>query len=186
MPEPPETAAAHRWEVLGAKTLYESPWVSLDLATVRPGGGEPFDHHVVRVPPAAGLLVHDPARGVLLIWRHRFAVGSEGWEIPAGKLEPGEAADEAARRECEEETGWRPGPARPLCRFAPVPGIMDHWFHAHLADRAEQIGDPDPLEAGAVAWHPVADLAELIARGAMPDGPSLLAVSFALAVGALD
>lgn len=175
----------HTWDVLGASEIYASPWVSVDLVTVRPPGTEPFDHHVVRVGDAASVLAYDPARGVLLLWRHRFMIDRHGWELPAGKIEPGESPEAAAARECAEETGWRPGPLRPLCEFAPAPGIMDHWFHAFLADGATRVGEPDPLEAAEVAWVPVADLPGLLTGGGMPDGPSLLVVSYALAVGAL-
>ena len=48
----------------------------------------------------------DPARGVLALWRHRFITDTWGWEIPAGRLEAGETAEQAARRETLEETGW--------------------------------------------------------------------------------
>jgi len=68
-------------------------------------GGERFDHHAVRYPqPAAGTIVRDPDRGVLLIWRHRFITDTWGWEIPAGRSEPGESPEEAAVRETIEET----------------------------------------------------------------------------------
>ncbi len=180
LPEPD-----HTWQVLDARTLYESPWVSLDLCRVRPPGSDAYDHHVVRLGDAASTLVHDPARGVLLLWRHRFIIDRHGWEVPAGRVEPGEDPAAAAARECEEETGWRPGPLRQICRFSPIPGIADHWFHVFLADAAEEVGAPDPTEAAAIAWVPTAELASMIREGRVPDGPSLLAISFALAAGLL-
>jgi 8-oxo-dGTP pyrophosphatase MutT (NUDIX family) len=47
--------------------------------------------------PAAG--VHDPDRGVLLLWRHRFITDSWGYEIPAGGVDEGETPAQAATRE---------------------------------------------------------------------------------------
>ncbi len=49
-----------------------------------------------------------PARGVLLLWRHRFITDTWGWEIPAGGIDPGETPPDAAARETLEETGWEP------------------------------------------------------------------------------
>ncbi len=39
--------------------------------------------------PAAGTVVVDAERGVLLLWRHRFITGTWGWEIPAGGVDSG-------------------------------------------------------------------------------------------------
>src|SRR3954447_18080616 len=86
-----------RRTVHGEKPLYESEWVSLTLVDVELPDGRRFDHHVVRMGhPAAGVVVHDPARGLLLIWRHRFIPDAWGWEIPAGRLDPREAGAAAA------------------------------------------------------------------------------------------
>ena len=58
---------------------------------------------------------------------------------------PGRDARAAAARETLEETGWRPGPFRPLVRFQPTNGISDQVFNIFLADGATQVGDPvDP------------------------------------------
>ena len=74
-----------RWTVHGERRLYDSEWMRLVLVDVEVPGVERFDHHVVRYPqPASGTVVHDPDRGVLLLWRHRFITDTWGWEIPAG------------------------------------------------------------------------------------------------------
>ena len=123
-----------RWIVHGERTLYSSPWVGLRLADVEIPGGERFDHHVVRVPrEAAGCVVHDPERGVLLLWRHRFITDTWGWEIPAGATDDGESPAEAAAREVHEETGWRPGPVEHLVTYQPTNGLSDQRFHVFLA-----------------------------------------------------
>ena len=57
-----------------------------------------FDHHVLRTPNhAAGAVVHDPDRGVLLLWRHRFITDPWGWEIPAGRVDARRVADRRRR-----------------------------------------------------------------------------------------
>lgn len=176
-----------RWTVHGERSLYESEWMQLRLVDVEPPGGERFEHHVLRTPQhAGGVLVHDRDRGVLLLWRHRFITDTWGWEIPAGRIDDGERAAEAAAREVEEETGWRPGPLRLLCRFGVASGITDHRFSGFLADGAERVGEPsDPHEAERIEWVSVPEVRRALNGGEMPDGPTLAVISYALATGAL-
>ena len=171
-----------RWIIHGERELYDSEWVRLTLVDVEVPDGERFEHHVVRMPNfAAGTVVCDPARGLLLIYRHRFITDTWGWEIPAGRIDPGETPDTAAAREALEETGWRPGPLTPLLTFQPTNGLSDQRFHIFLADGATYEGDPsDPGEAERVEWVPIDAVRALVARGEMPDGLSLTAVLYAL------
>lgn len=176
-----------RWTVHGERTLYDSEWVRLTLVDVEIPGQERFEHHVVRMPhEAAGAVVHDPSLGVLLLWRHRFITDTWGWEVPAGRIDPGETAPEAAAREVLEETGWRPGPLSPLVTYQPTNGLSDQKFHLFSAGGATRIGDPtDPGESERVEWVPVDRLREMARQGEVVDGLSLTAVLYALAFGVL-
>lgn len=173
-----------RWTVHGERRIYESPWVSLALVDVEVPGGERFEHHVVRMPgDAAGVVVLDQDR-VLLIHRHRFITDTEGWEIPAGRVEAGEDPIVAAERETLEETGWRPGPLTFLFSYFPANGIMDHRFNIFLAAGAEHVGEPQDFgESDRVEWLPVAGLPDLIRRGEICDGYSLTALLWFLQIG---
>jgi 8-oxo-dGTP pyrophosphatase MutT (NUDIX family) len=172
-----------RWTVHGERSLYDSPWMRLTLADVELPSGHRFDHHVMRTPNhAAGAVVHDPARGVLLLWRHRFITDNWGWEIPAGRVDPGESPIQAAAREVEEETGWRPGALRPLASWDVARGVTDHHFDAFVADGATHIGEPvDAFEAERVAWLTLDEVRNAIRTGDMGDGPGLTAICYALA-----
>jgi 8-oxo-dGTP pyrophosphatase MutT (NUDIX family) len=172
-----------QWTVHGEQTIYDSAWMQLALADVELPSGHRFDHHVMRTPSqAAGAVVHDPARGVLLLWRHRFISDTWGWEIPAGRIDPGEEAIAAAAREVEEETGWRPGPMRPLASWYVASGLTDHHFSAFVADGATRVGDPvDAFEAERVAWLSLDEVRAAIRAGELSDGPGLTALCYALA-----
>ena len=172
-----------RWIVHGERRIYDSPWVALALADVEIPDGERFEHHVVRMPhAAAGVVVHDPARGVLLLWRHRFITDTWGWEIPAGRVDDGETPAQAGRRETIEETGWSPGPLRPLTSYFPYNGVSDGRFHLFAAAGATQVGDPtDPSEAERVEWLRQADVVAAVRAGRVGDGLSLTALLWFLA-----
>lgn len=174
-----------RWTVHGERTVYDSPWVRVALADVEVPGGARFEHHVVRVTAqAAGTVVHDPARGVLLLWRHRFITDTWGWEIPAGRVDAGESPEQAAVREVLEETGWQPGPVRRLFDYAPQNGSSDARFHIFLAESATEVGAAtDASESERIEWVPVEQVRRIVTGGQMPDGLSLTGLLFAFTAG---
>jgi 8-oxo-dGTP pyrophosphatase MutT (NUDIX family) len=110
-----------RWTVHGETPLYQDEWLDIRLADVELPDGRRFGHRLIRTPPGAGCVVVRDGQ-VLLLWRHRFITGSWSWEIPFGKIDPGEDLAHAAARETEEETGWRPGPLTPLLKVEPTAG----------------------------------------------------------------
>jgi 8-oxo-dGTP pyrophosphatase MutT (NUDIX family) len=177
-----------RWTVHGERAIYESDWITLVLTDVEIPEGERFEHHVVRMPHhAAGAVVHDPERGLLLLWRHRFVTDTWGWEIPAGHVDAGETPEAAAARETLEETGWRPGPLTPLVRYHPHNGLSDQEFHIFLADGATHVGDPtDTGEAERVEWVAIERVRRLASTEEILDGLSLTAILYALAFNKLD
>jgi 8-oxo-dGTP pyrophosphatase MutT (NUDIX family) len=167
-----------KWIIHGERAIYESEWMTLALTDIEIPGGARFEHHVVRAPAAAsGTVVHDPERGLLLLYRHRFTTDTWGWEVPAGRIDEGETPEQAAARETLEETGWRPGPLRHLTTYHPNNGQSDLRFHLFAADGATHVGPPsDPTESERIEWVPVDEVLRLIADHQMPDGLSLTAV----------
>lgn len=177
-----------RWTVHGERAIYNSPWVNLHLVDVEIPDGPRFEHHVVRMPfPAVGTVVHDPDRGLLLLYRHRFITDTWGWELPAGRAEEGESLEEAARRECLEETGWAARDLEHLVTYRYAHGVSDGRFALFLARGATYVGEPtDPAEAERVEWVPLAEVRRLVAAGDVPDGLSLTALLWVLAFGLLE
>jgi 8-oxo-dGTP pyrophosphatase MutT (NUDIX family) len=169
-----------RWEVHSEKPLYTDEWLDIRLADVELPDGRHLEHRLIRARPGAGVaMIVDGS--VLLLWRHRFITDTWGWEVPLGKADPGEDLQAAAAREAEEETGWRPGPLRPLLRIAPTPGISDAVHHVFRADTATHIGPPpDAYESERVAWVPLADIPRLAADGKISSGTTLSALLYAL------
>jgi 8-oxo-dGTP pyrophosphatase MutT (NUDIX family) len=175
-----------RWRVHGERSLYTSEWLNLRLVEVELPDGTRFDHHVVRLPhPAVGVVIHDAARGVLLLRRHRFITDTWGWEIPAGRVEPGESLEQAAERESIEETGWRPLRLERLGFTHPTNGLMEQRFEYLTASGAEHVGGFDPTETESIAWFAPEDVRTLIEQGEMPDGLSVAALGMAFTLGRL-
>ena len=175
-----------RWKVHGEHTLYSSEWLDLRLADVELPDGTRFSHHLVRLPhPAVGVIVRDAERGVLLLRRHRFITDTWGWEIPAGRVDPGETLEAAGVRETIEETGWRPLDLDYLGFSQPTIGLMEQRFEYFVAPRAEHVGDFDPIETESIAWFSPDDVRTLIEQGEIPDGLSVSALGMAFTLGRL-
>lgn len=170
-----------RWRVHSESTLYSDEWLDLRLADVELPNGRHLDHRLIRMSPSAGALVID--RGsVLLMWRHRFITDRWGWEIPMGKLAPGEAPADAAAREVEEETGWQPGPLRPLTYVQPSGGILDSEHQLFRAYSATYTGPPaDDFESERIGWIPLANVKELIDKREIHASSTLAALLYVLA-----
>ena len=93
-------ADGHRiWQRLSRRTVYSSWWVELHLDQMRLNDGRVIEHEVIHSPrEASGVAVINSERGVLMIYRHRFIPDTWGWELPAGVIDPGEDATQAASR----------------------------------------------------------------------------------------
>jgi len=95
------------------------------------GRARSITREVLHVGHVIGVLAIDPARNVLVLIRQfrlaaHLALGlGELVEIVAGHVEQGETAEEAARRECNEEIGVNPRTLHPILRFMPAPGVND-------------------------------------------------------------
>jgi 8-oxo-dGTP pyrophosphatase MutT (NUDIX family) len=164
-PVPDDAPHPMQWTTFGERPIYESPFVRLVLVDVQQPDGRRWEYHVVRLRSLAAVVMVDDAERVLLMWRHRFILDSWGWELPMGLIEPGETAEQAATREVEEETGWRPKSLRPLVYAEPANGITDSEHHVFLAEGAIQVGEPtEANESDRIEWVPLDDISAMIDR----------------------
>lgn len=102
--------------------------------------GATLNRDVVRIGRVVGILCFDPRRDLVVLIRQfrlaaQLAAGrGDMIELPAGRVEPGEAWEEAAARECREETGLTPRSLTPIHELMPSPGVLDEHAILFLAD----------------------------------------------------
>jgi ADP-ribose pyrophosphatase len=95
--------------------------------------GRRFTLGVLRHPGASAVVpLLDDGR-VLLLRQYRYAVGQTLWEVPAGKLEPGEKPETGALRELEEETGYAADSLVSLGSIFVTPGYSDEVIYLYVA-----------------------------------------------------
>jgi 8-oxo-dGDP phosphatase len=166
-----------RWRTFGERTVHESPYVWLGQVDVELPGGERFWHDVIRLHRSAAMVLLDDADRVLLLWRHRFVPDRWGWEVPGGLVDEGEEPAEAARRELEEETGYRAGRVEQLITFQPWAGTVDAEVFVYVGRDPERVGEPTGVnEAARLEWVPVASVPGMIAADEIWNAGSLVAL----------
>jgi 8-oxo-dGTP pyrophosphatase MutT (NUDIX family) len=154
------------WRNLGERTVYENPWLTLNLADVELPDGSRLDHYLIRQPPVAMATAVNGQGEALLLWRHRFITDSWGWEFPAGIVEDGEEPQATAAREMAAETGWRPGELQHLLTVEPSNGLSDARHHVYWAQSAEHVSRPgDEVTYERREWVPLATVPTLVERG---------------------
>ncbi|QNE18340.1 NUDIX hydrolase [Kribbella qitaiheensis] len=170
-----------RWLVHGEEVVWSSPWLSVRRLDVEQPDGKRVGYDAVRLSDVAAAVVTDAEQRVLLLWRHRFLTDTWAWELPMGIVEPGEAPADAAAREVEEETGWRPGPLTALSRSQPGAGIMDSTHYVFRTTSASYVGEPvERNESDRIEWVQLADVQGMIERHEIVSGITLIGLQQAL------
>jgi ADP-ribose pyrophosphatase len=141
--------------------------------------GTIHERETVQHPGAVVILPLVEGDRICLIRNYRIAVGRTLLELPAGTLEPGEAPLATARRELEEETGYRAARIEPLLEFFMSPGILNERMHLFVAtglsmgtarlDAGEQI---EPLVCD---WKEAMDM---VAAGQVQDAKTLVGLLY--------
>ncbi|QFQ98867.1 NUDIX hydrolase [Streptomyces phaeolivaceus] len=169
------------WKTHGERQVYTNKWVNLCLVDVQQPDGRRWEYHVVRLRHLAVAAVVNDRHEVLMMWRHRFITDSWAWELPMGLVEEGESPEEAAAREVLEETGWRPGPIKPLIYAEPANGITDSQHHVFRADGATHVGPPtEKNESDRIEWIPLSEVRGMIDRREIVSSGTLVGLLYLL------
>ena len=96
---------------------------------------------------------------------------------PAGRRDPGETAEEGARRELEEEVGLRPRLLEPLLTFWTTPGFCDELMHLFRATGLASVpARPEADERIEAALFTLQEAEQMIRRGEIREGKTLVAL----------
>jgi len=113
------------------KPIFQGRIVKLNLETVTLPNGAVVELEIIRHPGAAAIVPLKDERTVVLIRQYRHAAGGFIYEIPAGKLHPGEDPRDCAARELEEEIGYRVSSLELMASIFTAPGFADEVIHVY-------------------------------------------------------
>jgi ADP-ribose pyrophosphatase len=123
---------------VGSQRIYTGRVINLDIDQVEFPDGSVGELEMIRHPGASAVLPFlsepdGPDPLVMLIKQYRYAADAYLYEIPAGRLEPGEAPADCARRELKEETGCSAARIERLTTVYTTPGFTDEQIHLFMA-----------------------------------------------------
>lgn len=166
------------------RRVYTGRVLNLDVDTVQFPDGSSGELEIIRHPGAAAVVpvLSDPksANPVLLLLRQfRYAAGGPLWEIPAGRLDHGEAPEACARRELREEAGVEPGRLERLTTIWTTPGFTDEAIHLFWATDLKPVAHArEPDEFIEVVPKPLTEVLSLIRDGEIRDGKTVVAILY--------
>jgi ADP-ribose pyrophosphatase len=168
--------------VLSSRISYQGPVFSVTTDQVEEPGGVRARRDVIRHSGSIVVLaVDDAARKteplILLERQYRHAAQSMMWELPAGRIDDGETALTAAKRELLEETGYRARHWKRILHFYVSPGFLDETMTIYLA-RGLQAGEaqPEPDEKIAIRFFTLSDAKQMALRGRIRDAKTICGV----------
>ena len=145
--------------------------------TVTLPNGKPAFREVALHPGAVAVVPLERDGTVYMERQFRYPMNEILWEIPAGKLDPGEDPLEAAKRELEEETGLSAGRITKLGMYYPSPAVFGEKIHLYLAQELSTGREHrDEDEFLQVLRVPLSDMVEKILAGEIPDGKTQAAL----------
>jgi ADP-ribose pyrophosphatase len=154
--------------------VYEGRVFSVEVGQRRFPNGTEHAVAIVRHRPSIVLIpVLDDGR-ILLVRQYRPSVDRDLWELPAGSLNTGEAAEAAAIRECAEETGFVPTTLERLAGLFPAPGFCDEELIFFRVSGLEPITPDSPYhpdEDEDIVAQPftIADARRMVTSGTIVD-----------------
>ncbi len=170
---------------LESRRVYTGKVLNLDVDRVRFPDGSVGELEMIRHSGASAVVpfLGDPAGDdpqLLLIKQYRYAANGYLYELPAGRLDPGEAPEDCARRELREETGCSAERVELLYTMYTTPGFTDERIHLFMATgltHGETGHESD--EFLTMETVPLSQALEMIRDGLIQDAKTALGILYA-------
>lgn len=167
-------------QVLSSKVVFKGKVFSIYRDEVIEPSGVENVREVIRHNGSVVILAIDESKNpddpdVILERQYRHAAGQFLLELPAGRVEPGEATLAAAKREMIEETGYRAKRWTLLTKYFASPGFLGEWMQIYLArDIRSGVAEPEADEQIDVIRMPLSEALALASSNKIHDGKTLI------------
>jgi len=178
MPKPARQTTKAR--VLSSREVYRGPafWVTTDQV-LEPGGVR-VRRDIVRHTGSVVILAVDETGAVpriLLERQYRHAAQQFLWELPAGRIDDGEEALTAAKRELLEETGYTASVWKRILKFYASPGFVAEVMNVYLARKLHPgVAQPEDDEAIQVRFFPLFRAVSMVMNGTVKDAKAISSI----------
>jgi 8-oxo-dGTP pyrophosphatase MutT (NUDIX family) len=157
------------------QTVFQGRVITVNVEQVSLPNGETARYEIVHHPGGAAIVALDAMGNVCLLRQYRPAAPGWVWELPAGRLEPGEPPAETARRELIEEAGRTAQQWDTLGSILSSPGVFAETIHLYLARELQPVASQhERHEVIEVHWLPLADAVQQALSGEIRDGKTII------------
>ncbi len=168
---------AHFEKTLSSETRFTGRVFTVTADRVELENGKEGTRDVVHHHGGACIAALTEQDEIYLVRQFRYAFGRELWELPAGKLEPGEDPFEAAQRELAEECGLKADHFVDLHPFLPTVGYCTETIYTWLATGLHPVPMRlDEDEFLTPARIPFADAYRMVLNGEIQDGKTVAGI----------
>lgn len=149
-------------KTISSDRVYTGKTISLRVDTVEIPNRGYKKREIVEHNGAVGIIAITRENKVVLVKQYRKAIEKELWEIPAGKIEPGENPKESAIRELKEETGYSAQSMKLLHKFYTSAGFSNQKIYIYLAENltsgSQDFDDDEFIETKEFSLNEVYDM----------------------------
>lgn len=177
----------HTSQVIATKVLFEHPAARIVIDIVQHQSREKRYFYLASPVEAVATIGLSQKSELILTRQYRHPVGEIIYDLPAGRLEPGEDPLTGARREFEEETGFYPKHIEQIGYYNQFPGTLraatNLFFARDLIPTHQNLDEGEELE---IIFMPVEEVLAMILSGEIIDGSLQLGVLLALQKGLIS
>ena len=175
-----KTGKIRQARIVSSRVVFRGPVFYVASDRVQEPGGIVARRDIVRHPGSVVILAVDDSHSqplVLLARQYRYAAGRYLWELPAGRIDPGEKPLAAAKRELLEETGYTARRWKRALFYYASPGFLDETMAVYMASGlvAGQ-AQPEEDELIQIRLFPLPAAIRLVMRGQIQDGKTIAGV----------
>lgn len=163
--------------LLDRKGIYDGRVIKVSVDTVELPNGVRLPLEIVRHPGGAAAVALDADNRICVLRQFRHAAGGYIYELPAGKLEPGEPPEVTVKRELAEEAAVSASHWEFLGSYFSSPGVFTEVIHLYLAkDLAPVDSAPEAGEVFEIEWWPLALAVERALNGELTDAKTIIGI----------
>lgn len=169
-------------KTISTEEIYKGRIINVQKDEVTLPNGKTASRELVKHPGAVAIIPVTKEGKIVMVEQYRKPLEQSIIEIPAGKLEPGEAPEKTAMRELEEETGYGAKIFEKIYSFATSPGFADEIIHLYAATdlyQIEQPASPDEDEFVELMEVSIEEAERLVEKQQIYDAKTILAIMWA-------
>lgn len=162
-------------KIISSKEILKNKLFTIVEEVAHDNSGFEIKRSIVRHPGSAVMLAVDEKDRVLLVKQFRLPAEKDLWELPAGRIDPGETPLQAAKRELREETGYQAKKWVKLISYWASPGYVAEKMNVYLAQDLKA-GEQQPMddERIEIRWFTRKEILDLILANKMEDGKTIV------------